>query len=126
MEAVKPIMTRDDLLQQKVVGESRARMRGRRDGMIALYVTKEWLDDLPRVSEMIVFREPEGKYYSLLAGKTQVDGLFVRTELARREVIKRGNVFIHCMIPVNVVGGAFDLTIQEEKEYGFKGGNEKG
>jgi hypothetical protein len=86
--------------------------------MVAIYVQKSWLESIPDVANLVLFRDA-GEYFALLAGKTDIDAPFVVTKLARRKTAEKGQAFIPCKIPAQFVIGVFDLTVKEESVYGF-------
>jgi hypothetical protein len=86
--------------------------------MVAIYVQKSWLESIPDVANLILFRDA-GEYFALLAGKTDIDAPFVVTKLARRQMTEKGQAFMPCKIPAQFVVGIFDLTQKEESVYGF-------
>jgi hypothetical protein len=94
-------------------------IRSMLSNMIVIFVQKSWIETIGDVADLILIRDKQKGYVSLLAGKYDVNPPFINAHLARKDVADDDECFIPAVIPANCVSGIFDLTRKETTKYGF-------
>ena len=91
--------------------------------MLAIYVTKKWVEKIGLAADLILLTESKGDYTILMADEKSLKDSypFVYAEVCRHpKTATRGRqTFIKVKIPSGEIAAIFDFTESDSKKIGF-------
>ena len=91
--------------------------------MLAIYVSKKWVDSIGDAADFIAVTKPPGDYALLMAAEKSLSvvGPFLHVEVVRHAgtLSDKDKPFIPVKIPAALVVGIIDLTEAESRKIGF-------